>query len=328
MSMFDGVRQFRFMLLLLALVCCLSAQVKAEEKKDVPPVPAIPIAGPPAKLAAVLDPASAAVGDTVALTLSYTLPAGCNLPEKPEIEGIADLGVIDLKATPESISLRFINDSLTDLALGPFGLICQDATGARQKIVADRLTLKVTSNLDKAVDQQQLKPIFDIIPAYPVWLPWLLWGGLVVVILLIIIGLVWWQRRRASLKAGQVPLLSPHIRAQQELEALNIGGLFEKGDFKAYYFRFSEILKRYLEELRGFPAAEFTTEEIAARIHTEIDRELVVLLKRTDLVKFADDIPTSSRKDDDMKSALAYIATTAPRTESFADTGTGREARP
>lgn len=328
--MFDVSLQRKSFLLLLFLNLFFfsSATVGAQEKKDVP-AQAVPIAGPPAKLTAVLERASAAVGETVALTLAYTLPAGCNLPEKPEIEGLAGLSVIDMQTSSGSIVLHFIVDSITDISVGPFILTCRDATGARQKIVADKLTLKVTSNLDQGTDQQQLKPIVDIIPAYPVWLTWLLWGAFAVGIILVIIGLIlWFQRRRAGRKAWQAPLLPPHIRAQQALEALNSGDLFEKGEVKAHYFRFSEILKHYLEELRGFPAAEFTIEEIAAHIHREIDRELVLILKNSDLVKFADGIPSPSRKDDDMKSALAYIATTAPIAEPATDAGSGTEGQP
>jgi hypothetical protein len=260
--------------------------------------------------------------------LSYTLPAGFHLPEKPEIEGLAGLSVIDMQVSPGGIVLQFIVDGITDMALGSFSLICRDATGGRQRIVADKLMLKVTSNLDREADRQQLKPIFDILPAYPVWLTWLLWGALGVVMILAIVGLILWQKRRAGRKAGEIHFLPPHIRARQALEALNRDGLFEKGKVKTHYFRFSEILKRYLEDLRGFPAAEFTIEEIAAHIHMEIDRELVGLLRRSDLVKFADDNPSPSRKEDDMKAALAYIAETAPRPEPATDAGAGKEGLP
>ncbi|HLA28484.1 MAG TPA: hypothetical protein VJZ49_11375 [Syntrophales bacterium] len=319
-------RKFPLLLLFSTLIFFLSAPVAAERESNAP-AHSVSIAGPPAKLSAFLEPASAAVGETVALTLAYTLPADCNLTEKPEIEGLAGLSVTDMQTNSGSIVLHFIVDSITNIPLGPFILTCQDGTGAGQKIAAERLTLKVKSNLDERTDRQQLKPIFDIIPASPGWLPWLLWGAFAVVIILVIIGLIMCFQRRADRKVWQAPSVPPHIRAQQSLETLNRGGLFEKGEVKAYYFRFSEILKRYLKELRGFPAAEFTVEEIAAHIHREIDRELVVILKHSDLVKFADYIPSPSRKDDDMKSALAYIATTAPRPEPATDTGTNKEGQ-
>lgn len=324
--MSDSLPKRRFTLLLLIFFCFWVVSANAEQQQAAT-APEIPQAGPPAKLAAVLSPTVAAVGETATVTLAYVLPTGCGLAEKPAIEGLAGLSVIDLQTTAGTIVVRLIVDSLTDLSLGPFSLICQDAAGARQKISSDKLTLQVTSNHEKSTDQQ-LKPIFDIIPAFPVWLTWLLWGGGAVVIILAGVGLFFWYRRRAGLRKSQTVILPAHIRAQGDLEALNTSGLFERGEVKAYYYRYSEILKRYLEELRGFPAAEFTTEEIASRIESEIDRELVVLLKRADLVKFADDIPLSSRKDGDMEAALTYIATTAPRLEPESEKSTHQGGRP
>jgi len=80
---------------------------------------------------------------------------------------------------------------------------------------------------------------------------------------------------------------------------------------KEFYFRFTEILKHYLESIRGFPAAEFTTEEIARSIADEQDRVLIPLLREADLVKFADSIPTQAGKEEDVQVALAYIRETS-----------------
>jgi hypothetical protein len=115
----------------------------------------------------------------------------------------------------------------------------------------------------------------------------------------------------------------PHILAKKEIELLEAQGLFEKGEVKGFYFRFSEILRRYLESLRRFPAAEFTTEEIALRIHSEEDRMLLTLLRQADVVKFADFIPTPARKEEEVKTALSYIEETG----SVLDIGhaTGRD---
>jgi hypothetical protein len=100
------------------------------------------------------------------------------------------------------------------------------------------------------------------------------------------------------------------------MEQLEAEGLFEKGQIKAYYFRYSEILRRYLEALRGYPAAEFTTEEIASHMEEEQDRQLLPLLRQSDLIKFADTVPTSARKEEDVKLALSYIQETGMVFES------------
>lgn len=282
---------------------------------------AVPAIAAPAKLTASLDRTTSPVGETVTLTLAYTLPPGCRLPDKPTITGLNGLSVTGMQAGPGTITIRFIVDSLSDLKIGPLGLTYLDAKDGRQTVSSNALTLKVTSNLEPSPNKQQLKPIQDIIPARPVWLKWLIWTALAGFVALSLAGLFFLYKRWSKRKAAHAIALPPHVRAQRDLESLVTGGLFERGDVKAFYFRFSEILKRYLEDLRGFPAAEYTSEEIATRIDAEIDREVVVLLKRADLVKFADDVPTPSRKDQDVQAALAYIATTTPSSESDNTTG-------
>ena len=102
---------------------------------------------------------------------------------------------------------------------------------------------------------------------------------------------------------------------------------FEKGRVKKYYFFFSEILRRYLESIRNFPAAEYTTEEIAKHISAEPDRKLIPLLLQADLVKFADTVPTAARKEEDIKAALAYIRKTAPQPKTVLEQSQQREVQ-
>ena len=72
------------------------------------------------------------------------------------------------------------------------------------------------------------------------------------------------------------------------------GRLFEKGEVKTFYFNFSEIIRRYMESIRYFPAAEMTTEEIVRRVgNNSQDQEILTLLRQADLVKFADAAPVT-----------------------------------
>jgi len=94
---------------------------------------------------------------------------------------------------------------------------------------------------------------------------------------------------------------------------LAAGGLFERGEVKTFYFIFSEIIRRYMESIRHFPAAEMTTEEIARHVaNTSRDQEILPLLRQADLVKFADTIPTPDRNVRDIEAARAYIRQTGP----------------
>jgi hypothetical protein len=264
------------------------------------------------KLAASLIPQTAKVGDTVILNLAFKLPKGCRLPDKPEIGGIDNLSLTDIKQYSGGLKLGFIADSIESIAIGPVKLTYLDDRGEKKTASSDALILKITSNMESSPDRRQLKPIQDIIPAYPLWLPWALWSFLGLFVLICTAGIIFWLKRRAARKARAIAALPPDVRAKSELENLDASMLFEKGRIKEYYFRLSEILKHYLEDLRSFPAAEYTTEEISQSVELEIDRELVTLLRRADIVKFADDVPSPALKADDMKSALQYICNTAP----------------
>jgi len=94
--------------------------------------------------------------------------------------------------------------------------------------------------------------------------------------------------------------------------------LFERGDVKAFYFIFSETIRRYMASIRCFPAAEMTTEEIARKIKTDpADQHILPLLRQADLVKFADLMPAPDRKDQDVQMARTYIQQTRPLTNGL-----------
>ncbi len=306
--------------LALILIVCLAVSLNAQEPQNRQASSSIP----PAQLSASLDQAVAPVGGTVSLTLSYTLPQGSRLPDNCEIEGLQGIPITGIIKKPGCIILHFIVERLTDIILGPVSLAYLDANGTRQMIKADALILKVKSNLEKDPEKQQLRPIQDIIPLKSIWLPWVLRCSLAILAALMIIGLFIWYQHRVNPKDRQIPDLPPHIRARMDIEGLDTSGMFEKGEVKAFYFRFSHILKHYLEVLRGFPAAEYTIEEIASKVNTEVDQKIVVILKKADLVKFADDVPTKSSKDEDVMMALSYIAATAPGPGPAIDTGESR----
>jgi hypothetical protein len=303
----SGFKKISLMLLFFSWMLLAAVPVPS----TVAPVP-VALPKDSVKLTASLIPQTARVGDTVTLNLVFTIPKGCRLPEKPELEGIDNLSIVDIKPYSGGIKLGFIADSIESIAIGPVKLTYLDDRGEKKIASSNALILKITSNMESSPDKQQLKPIQDIIPAYPLWLPWALWSLLGLVVLVCAAGIIFWLKGRAARKAQAIAALPPDIRAKNELENLDASMLFEKGRIKEYYFRFSEILKRYLEDLRSFPAAEYTTEEISQRVALDIDRELVTLLRRTDIVKFADDVPSPSRKADDMKSALEYISVTSP----------------
>ena len=274
-------------------------------------------APPPAEagLAVSVDRDSAPVGGIVSLTLSYTLPDGASLPDEPEIKGLEGLTVIGRAGSEGALVLRVLVDRLGSWRTGPLILTYLDREGERASLEAAPVSVTVLSNLGEKPAEAELKPILDIIPVTAGWVRTAAWVAGAVGLLLLVSALWWWRRRRRIRDVTAVVHDPPHVRAFRELGELQALGLFEKGRVKPYYFRFSEIVRRYLEDIRGFPAAEYTTQEIASRVNNDTDRALIPLLRQADMVKFADAVPTVARKEEDVEKALAYIRDTGPAVE-------------
>ncbi len=271
------------------------------------------VVDPNPALNASLDRQSAKVGDTITLTLDYRLPKGARLPEKPDVKGLKELTVLGREAKPGQIRIKFLVDQLDSWATGPISLSYLDKEGKTRTLICKPMSIEVLSNLGKMPEKAQLRPIMGIVPTSLVWLKHLPWvvGGLAV-LLVIGAGLFWWWRKRSLRQLDAELVDPPHVRARREIKQLESQGLFEKGYAKQYYFGLSEILRRYLGAIRGFPAVEATTEEIALYIGNKKDRVLLSLLRQADLIKFADLVPVVTRKGEDLKTALSYIQETEP----------------
>ena len=277
-------------------------------------------------LTAFLDRDSARVGSTVVLTLRYRLPEGAGFFDIPEIKGLENLTHVDREIGPDEIRITLLVDQLGSWRTGTLSLSYLDEEGKTQVLTTDPVSLTVLSNLGEKPEEAELRPIQGIIPTTPLWRKYIPWVAGIAG-LLIVLRLLWWYHKRRGKELSAVSQDPPHVWAKKEIELLEAQGLFEKGQAKAFYFRFSEIMRQYLEALRGFPAAESTTEEITSCINYEQDRKLLPLLRQADLVKFADAIPTPARKEEEVKTALTYIHETSPDPEA-ADSSVGQERTP
>ena len=278
-------------------------------------------------LTASLDQASVPVGGVVWLTLDYSLPAGGRLPEKLEVNGLDDLSILKQAVTPGHIRIQLLVDQVGPWQSEPISLTYLDVNDQPQLLTAQPVSIQAVSNLSEKDEEAQLRPIRDIVPVKSIWQSYLLWSAAIVALVLIGLGLFWWYKRRRKPAGPAEYTEPPDVRARRELLGLEKKQYFEKGRVKKHYFFFSEILRRYLEAIRNFPAAEYTTEEIARHISAESDRKLIPLLQQADLVKFADTVPTMARKEDDIKAALAYIRKTGPQPKTVLEQAQQREVQ-
>jgi hypothetical protein len=278
-------------------------------------------------LSATLEKTTVPVGGLIWLTLDYRLPQGGRLPEKIEIKGLENIDILKQAADPGQIRLQLLADKIGSWQSEPISLTYLDELDQRQVLITRPISIQITSNLSKKTEEAELRPIRDIVPIKSIWQSYLIWLAAVVVLALIGLGLFWGYKRRRKPAGPAEYNEPPDVRARRELLGLEKQQYFEKGRVKTHYFFFSEILRRYLEAIRNFPAAEYTTEEIARHISAEPDRKLLPLLQQADLVKFADSVPTRARKEEDIKAALAYIRQTGPQPKTVMEQAHQREER-
>jgi hypothetical protein len=124
-----------------------------------------------------------------------------------------------------------------------------------------------------------------------------------------------WQKRRAQVPP--VPLLPPHVRAKQKLEA----ALASIGRPREFCILVSDAIRLYLEERFDFHAPERTTEEFLHELRgtrllmTAQKESLGDFLQRCDLVKFARYEPGEPELRDLHASALRLVEETEPVVE-------------
>jgi len=152
---------------------------------------------------------------------------------------------------------------------------------------------------------------------------------LIVILILLIVGgasaffMIKHLDRKKQLER-EVPLLPPHEEAYQALEQLFNSDLLRNQQFKAYYFRLSEIMRRYIERQTNVHAVEMTTMEIlynlkSRRLEEKIRKKIGTLLADCDLVKFAKYIPQEQEIITDKKLSKDIIEATKPKEEAPAD---------
>ena len=144
--------------------------------------------------------------------------------------------------------------------------------------------------------------------------PWF-WVGVAATVLVLaaaVVLFVRWLKRQPV--APPLPLVPPHIRARQRIEAaLRLIGLPRE-----FCFAVSDPLRAYLEERFQLRAPERTTEEFLRELERtfalspEHKAALAGFLEQADLVKFARFEPTEAVLRELHASALRLVDETAP----------------
>lgn len=160
---------------------------------------------------------------------------------------------------------------------------------------------------------------YDIIGPYkaPVTfreaLPWIL---LAIAVAAIITAIVVIARKRRKTAGEDEVIVNPdpaHVIALRELQRLRSEELWQKGEYKEYHSRLTEILRQYLENRYRVYSLELTTSETLDELrkagfrrdenHAMLER----ILTFADLVKFAKHVPLPDENEHLFNEAVAFV---------------------
>jgi len=296
----EQVKKINSTIIILLLLLSPLAVMSADHESD---------AG---SLSVTVDKAEAALGSIITLTLDYSLPEGASIGQDPQIKGLEDLSVVDRDLAPGRIDVKVLLDTPQELKTSGIELAYTDGEGKESSLQAPGISVRVLSNIAQNEKEPDIKPILDIVPTKKEWVRWLIWGMVLLAVLLAAAAVIL-ALKRWSARGQYVQVTDPaHILAKRQLHDLVREQLFEKGYHKEFYFRFSEIIRRYIEATKGFPAVEYTTEEISRHLVHDPDRQMLALLRHADLVKFADASVCVHGNQEEIKAVFDYIENTSP----------------
>lgn len=172
-----------------------------------------------------------------------------------------------------------------------------------------------------------VRPLFQVDPQNPASLPLLkvsntpppsitalnwIWIAVIVVALLILGG-IWFFYQKKSPEVHLEPEELPHERALRRLRELEQFLAADPNEIHQYYFLLSEIFREYLENRFGFSATTMTTQEFLPLLASETSytseeqQKIVLLTQRSDLIKYAEALPTPTEREAAYREVVTLI---------------------
>jgi len=256
-----------------------------------------------------VEPKQGYIGDIITVTILIRHDSILT-PDMPRVESFPGFKVVDSGSnTPESFAgqlesefwIRLQAEKIGKLTIPsiPVSLYLSDGPKENDPNPAIVMTPQFTVDIQSIIQAQdepatEIKDIKPLVEIERNWWPWVIVGFALIALLIALYFL--WKKWRSTLPTPVSPpnkQLLPHELAMRQLDALRAKGLLEAGKFQEYYFGLSEIFRRYLVFRYGFPALDWTTEEITSNLHnvkelnSQLKEQLLVILRNTDQVKFA-----------------------------------------
>jgi hypothetical protein len=167
--------------------------------------------------------------------------------------------------------------------------------------ISDSLLVQVANVPVDTLKQKlfDIKPLAEVAQNFDALTQSIVYGALAVLLLVASIYAFFFAKKRREERNRKLP---PFERAIEELKALETVTPSLQEEYKQYYSRLTDVVRRYLEEEAKISALESTTDELLLKLEAlkqsgqlELERETIKNLKSVlqtaDLVKFARSTP-------------------------------------
>ncbi len=313
--------------LLLAVLSC------HEEPSAVPSTVSDVVERGPFKLTVEARPQKVWIGDPITVDLRVHTPDGhlVRFPDVQEIEGVAigDVKTGDPRPAADGGLDWRQSFTLEPFRSGELQIPALTIKYARKpadpdaqprfehELTAKSLQITVRSALTTQDSVQKPRDITGtLLPPRPPMSPWrmALIAGVVAGVLAGAYAAYRLIRRHRS---RPPPPVLPEVWALAALTELAGLDWFERGRVREYYYRLTEIVRRYIERQFGLAAPEMTTQEFLStlarnRSALPYDTErLRAFLEACDIVKYAAYHPLPKHAEEAMRAARAFINATA-----------------
>lgn len=247
-------------------------------------------------------------GDIITMRLSFEIPVGFKLPDNPEITGLKDFDILEKTIWANGIKIDMFVDSMEDINLPGLEIYIYDQDGKQKTLKSNPAVLAVEPLIKVKPAENLLRPIKGLMSTKyeikRILLPVLAVFLIILVIIAVYFILKYLKRRKSDTEVLVVP---PYLKALNRIDELVAPGIPDGKEGKAFCFILSEILREYMGAIRNFNTLEMTTNEIAGVVKDKADIQLLNLLKRIDLVKFADIFMSKTAFEEQVSLSLEYI---------------------
>ncbi len=186
-----------------------------------------------------------------------------------------------------------------------------------QELVSEPLKIQVVSTLEPNDTPAQPRDITGTLlppkPAMPWWQKAAITGAIVGALAGAYAA---YRAVRARLQPPPAPI-PPEVWALRELQQLGADDWIGSGRVREFYYRVTEIVRRYIERKFGLAAPEMTTEEFLTMLTRSAGAlpydalRLRVFMESCDMVKYAALTPRREDAEETLGTARAFVDSTA-----------------